>query len=328
MYRSKDKEYELIQKAEHIAQVEELIERNCINCFEIVLDTSADTKSGEDLANLWNTKFSRLPDRKKDRSGAIRSFFAKKIEEYEKEAEKYRSAFNEDVFDGFMHDENAFKGYLTKECPVITHSFHARAEELREWQILYAKTPSLELFSIFNNLIQFANEYADSYDESVYKQYANSEDFGFDEIEDECYGILGVIGMGIKATTIYHLYPNIFPRRGKLDLFGLYFLTDRCDFRLPTKTSEFIMVNDKAHGSEGTYKVDHNYWYPYELFAAYAMKIYRRIADYCEIQGTPLDPHYRYVYINAFLEGIAHRHKADIQTLTRSSNPQYAMSQF
>lgn len=327
MYRSeaidKAREFELIHRSEHIVKVEELIDKNFNSYFEMVLRTAKDAITPDDLAAAWN-KTETAPDKGK----AIRALFSKRIEEYRKEAEKYRNAFDEENLEGFMFDENAFKEYLTRECPVITHSFYAKAEELKEWQIAYATSSSVELLEIFNNLIQFSNDYAASFNESEYSQYQRAEEFGFDKIEDENYGIVGVIGMGIKAITIYHLFPNIFPKRGKLDLFGMYFLTDRSHFRLPTKTSEFIMVNDKANGKEGVYKVDQNYWYPYGLFTAYAMKLYCKIASYCEKQGSPLDPHYRYVYVNTFLEGISRHYKEDIQTLTRSSNPQYPASYF
>ena len=319
----KAREFELIQKSGHITQVEDLIAKNFVSYFETILESAKESKGAQDLAAAWNSK-----SVSKDKSKSIRSFFSQKIEEYEKEAEKYRSTFHESTLDEFMFDENAFKSFLTKECPVIMHSFYAKTEELREWQISYAQTASSELLAIFNNLTQFVNDYAHSYDEVPYSQYTEADEFSFDQIEDENFGIVGVIGMGIKSFVTYYLHPNIFPKRGKMDLFGLYFLTDRAYFHLPTKTSEFIMVNDKTHGSEGVYKIDQNYWYPYGLFATYAMKLYRKIADYCEKQGAPLDPHYRYVYVNAFLEGVAHHHKADIQTLTRSSNPQYAMSHF
>lgn len=315
------REFDLIQKHNHVTKVEELIDKNFVNYLETILETAKDSQSAQDLAAAWNSKPTSI-----DKSKCIRSLFAQKIKDYEKESEKYRSTFDEEALDEFMFDENAFKGFLTKECPVIMHSFYARSEELREWQISYAKTASSDLLGIFSNLVQFINEYATSYIEADYSQYSESEEFNFDQIEDENFGIVGVIGMGIKSFVTYYLHPNIFPKRGKMDLFGLYFLTDGSFFNLPTKTSEFIMVNDKAHSNEGVYKIDQNYWYPYGLFSAYAMKLYRKISEYCEKQGAPLDPHYRYVYVNTFLEGIAHCHKEDIQTLTKSSNPKYATS--
>ncbi len=50
------------------------------------------------------------------------------------------------------------------------------------------------------------------------------------------------------------------------------------------------------------------------------MKLYRMIAERCEALGVPIDPHYRYVYVNTYLGNISACHAADIQTLTQSSS--------
>ncbi|GAB4381664.1 MAG: hypothetical protein Kow00121_40740 [Elainellaceae cyanobacterium] len=319
MYRSEatetSKEFELIYRPEHIEKIEELIEKNFDIYFRKLLDSAKENDSLEKLKSKWGKRFSQKSD-----AEIIKTLFAQQIDEYEKEAESYRKMFKSERFEEYRYEENNFKKYLIAGSPVIKNSYHSRAEELSEWQKSFAKTSSVDLLDIFQNLIEFATDYSGSYEEDRYENYSSADDFDFDEIEEENYGILGVVGMGIKAVTLYHLYPQIFPRRGKLDLFGMYFLTDKAFLRLPTKTSEFIMVNDKANGKEGIYKVDQNYWYPYGLFAAYAMKLYRMIARRSEELGAPLDQRYRYVYVNTYLENICACHASDIQTLTQSSS--------
>lgn len=318
MYRTEasetGREFKIISQSAHIAKVKELIEKNFDTCFKSFIESYRSSDSMEKLRAKWGRNMTLKSD-----AECIKELFAQIILEYEKEAEKYRDAFDQETIEEFHFDENAFKGYLIQKCPVITHSFHSKAEELAEWKKFFAMTPSVDLLDTFDNLITFSSEYIDDYDELEYQDYTNSDEFGFDEVEEEDYGITGVIGMGIKAITLYHLHPAIFPRRGKPDLFGMYFLTDKSFFRLPTKSSEFIMVNDKANGPEGVYKVDQNYWYPYGLFTSYAMYLYHMICDRCKQLGVSLDPHYRYVYVNAYLENIFDQHAEDVRTLTRSS---------
>lgn len=324
MYRSEasKREFKLISQNEHVARVTELIEKNFDSYFQALIKKYRDNDSLEKLKTRW----SKNPALKTN-TELVRELFAQAIENYEKEAEKYREAFDTKNLEEYRYDENAFKGYLTKGCPVITHSFYSRAEELSEWRKLFAMTPSTDLLDIFENLMEFSNEYVENYEEVEYKEYSTPDEFNFDEVEEDDYKITGVIGMGIKAVTLYHLHSNIFPRRGKMDLFGMYFLTSKSSFNLPTKTSEFIIINDKAVGKEGVYKVDHNYWYPYGLFTSYAMQLYKLIVGQCKNLAVLLDPKYRYVYVNTYLENISDCHAEDIQTLTRSS-ADYAASRF
>jgi hypothetical protein len=296
MYRSAQKEFQLIFEAEHIIKITKLIENNFDNHFRLIIDK-------------YHTNNSCKND-----TECIRRLFGQRIEEFEKEAKEYKGVFNKKDLESIVSaGENRisiktkdFKSNLTKKCPVIKYSFNSRVKELEDWRILFAKADAKEIFELFKNLLNFAEDYSENHEDSEYEEYVTANDFNFDEIEEEDYSLIGVIGMGIKSVTIYHLYPHIFPKRGKSDLFGMYFLTgqDKSFFDFPTKTSEFIMINDEATGQKGTYKVDQNYWYPYGLFTAYAMKIYKMIVERCKQINVALDPHHRYVYVNTYLEKI------------------------
>lgn len=325
MYKSEaiksKKEFSLIDKPEHIAKLTQLLEKNFEAYFNSLINNYRSNDSLEKLKKQWGKNIALKTD-----GECIREIFAYRIDEFEKEAEKYREAFAQDNLEDCRHDENSFKDYLIKRCPVITKSWGAQnVKELDEWRKLFAMTPTVVLLDTFENLINFTADYLENYDETEYGKYLNADNFNFNEIEEHEYSITGVIGMGIKAITIYHLYPHIFPKRGKLDLFGMYFLTNQNEpyinlFHFPTKTSEFIMINDETNGKEGTYKADQNYWYPYGLFTSYAMKLYRMIVEQCKKMNVALDPHYRYVYVNTYLENISKHHSEDIKTLTKSSD--------
>lgn len=312
MYRSTQKEFLLISEAVHIDKIIKLIGNNFDNHFAFIINNYRNNnpcKSDYDC---------------------IKKLFAQRIQEFEKESESYKDVFNRRTLELIVSSDTTrinirtqnFKTELTRKCPVIKHTYSSRAKELEEWRILFAKADSKVVFEIFKNLIDFADEYSKNYDELEYEKYITANEFGFDEIEEADYTIAGVIGMGIKSASIYHLYPYIFPKRGKLDLFGMYFLTgqDRSFFDFPTKTSEFIMINDEATGQKGTYRVDQNYWYPYGLFTSYTMKIYRMIIQKCEQLNLVLDPHYRYVYVNTYLEKICEHYNENLKTLTKSSD--------
>lgn len=312
MYRSTQKEFLLIYDAEHITKILKLIEDNFNHHFKLIINNY---RSNNSCKNDYD---------------CIKKLFAERIQEFEKVANNYQDVFNRKYLEFILNSDQTrinvrtqnFKTELTRKCPVIKYPYNSRVKELEDWRILFAKADPKEVFEIFKNLIDFADDYSKNYDELEYEKYITADDFGFDEIEEEDYTIAGVIGMGIKSASIYHLYPHIFPKRGKLDLFGMYFLTgqDKSFFDFPTKTSEFIMINDEATGQKGTYRVDQNYWYPYGLFTSYTMKIYRMIVEMCKEISVALDPHYRYVYVNTYLEKICEHYDENLKTLTKSSD--------
>lgn len=234
MYRSEasdpGREFVIINKPEHIAKVENLIEKNFDSYFHQLLENARNSDSIERLRARWG----RNPQAKSD-AEIIKAWFSQQIDEYEKEAESYREIFNLEIFEEYHQVENEFKAILTRQCPVIRYSFNSRAEELTDWRKLFAITSSVDLLDIFDNLINFATWYAESSDEEEYQKYSEPHEFGFDEIEEEDYKIVGVVGMGIKAVTLYHLDPSIFPRRGKMDLFGLYLFNRKIVSKTPYK---------------------------------------------------------------------------------------------
>ena len=180
----------------------------------------------------------------------------------------------------------------------------------------YNRTPSAELLATFERLISFSDEYiADSGDEEQYSQFTQSEEFDFGGFEEERSSIPGVVGGGIKSIVLYHLHPRVFPERSGTALYGLYFLTEGSYFGLRSKTSEFLMIDDKQDGADKNIKMDHNYWYNYRLFASHVKEIAHRIGVACEKVGLPFDVAYRYVYVAAFLEHVCEQHEDAVKTM-------------
>ena len=61
--------------------------------------------------------------------------------------------------------------------------------------------------------------------------------------------------------------------------------------------------------------VQQNYFYPYQLFAFYAFEIYKLLRDKATEYDAYIDPDYRYVIVDAFLEFIAMEHDDEIAFL-------------
>jgi hypothetical protein len=124
-----------------------------------------------------------------------------------------------------------------------------------------------------------------------------------------------VIGMGIKSITLYHLDPQRLPRRGRSDVYALYFLSGRDYFGLPSKSSEFLMVDDESPAEDGSIIMEYNFWYPYGLFSLYALRVYRWMEKRASSVGLTLDHSFRYVYVQRFFEAVCAQHAADLKTM-------------
>ena len=58
-----------------------------------------------------------------------------------------------------------------------------------------------------------------------------------------------------------------------------------------------------------------NYFYPYQLFTYYAFDIYKYLRDKANEMGAYIDPEYRYVIVDAFLDYVANEHDDEISFL-------------
>jgi hypothetical protein len=67
--------------------------------------------------------------------------------------------------------------------------------------------------------------------------------------------------------------------------------------------------------SEKNYKMDQNYWYPYDLFMFYSYWLYGELAKRSAAQGLPLDDSYRFVYTYTFLDFVCECNSAAIEVM-------------
>ena len=127
--------------------------------------------------------------------------------------------------------------------------------------------------------------------------------------------IVNVVGMGIKSIILYHLDPERLPARGRNGLYGLFFLSGRQHFKLPSDSSEFLMINDLNPASDGSIIMDQNYWYPYSVFSVYALRVFRWIAERAQKTHVTVDPSVRYVYVERFFSAVCDQHSDDLKTM-------------
>ena len=309
-------EWDAVCAPEHDAQVTATIASNFQKYFDSWLKPKM--PEGEDLLAKLGGKFkvrsARSPVPAARFDGNI---LGDAIANYEKMAERYRDFFEAERIQEYRDDDpDAFKTDLSKKCPVIQSIVHSKRDQLTEWRMKYNQTPSAELLATFERLISFSDEYiTESGDEEQYAQFTQWEEFDFSGFEEERSGIPGVIGGGIKSIVLYHLHPRVFPERSGTALYGLYFLTGGSHFRLRSKTSEFLMIDDRQGGADTNMKMDHNYWYSYRLFTSHVKELALRISAACEEVGLPFDVDYRYVYVASFLEHVCEQHPEDVATM-------------
>ncbi|MGY4366674.1 hypothetical protein ACVW1A_002739 [Bradyrhizobium sp. LB1.3] len=173
-----------------------------------------------------------------------------------------------------------------------------------------------DLLEVFSNVLDYVSEWSGSHPASKYEGLDEPASFNLDPLDDdETMSIDNVVGMGIKSIVLHHLDPERLPPRGRNGLYGLYFLSGRGAFDLPSQSSEFLMVNDINLASDGSMIMDQNYWYPYGLFSLYALRVYRWIDEKSSSVGFKLDRSVRYVYVERFFDAVCTQHSDDLKTM-------------
>lgn len=246
------------------------------------------------------------------------SFLKKLIGDNDKLNEKYHTIFAMDAMDEYAEDTEGFKSaVLKKECAVIQKTLSSRAEALKEWKAKFYGCKSQALYDTFFNMISFAAEYDEDMDEEAMQELDTVEDCGLADMEeDSCYKA-GVLGYGIVSNILNHMYPRVFPGSYKSGIWSLYFLSDGTKtIETPTKTSEFSMVKDETWSKTGIYEMEHNYFFPYEVFCIYTLRIYRLLVERVAARFHKEYPaEYRFLLTNSFYDYVTSENRANISTL-------------
>ncbi len=305
-------EFDTIRVPDHVEQVWAAIESALPKYWQAFIDREAAKHPATKLANHFGGRQGKTSS-----TGLlVTQAFATAVQQYEKAAEKYRTFFDPEAMEEFANDPNTFKNHLAREVPVIAGTLNQRRSELQKWQRDFRMARGKDLLGVFSNVLDFRADWAKAQPEATYAAHDDPVSFGLDPLDDdETMALTSVIGMGIKSIVLYHLDARVFPQRGRMDLYGLYFLSDMNDFGLPSHSSEFIMINDREPASNGSFIMEHNFWYPYGLFSLYVSRIFRWMDKKVRAEGGALDTHVRHVFVTHFLAGVCSEHIEHMKTM-------------
>ena len=280
-------EFTLIRDPKHIASVWATMKKNINLDFEKLLEGKGDFQKGF----------------------AIKTFFDKGIENYKKKQPKYEKMFSERRLEEYGDDLKYFRARLEKDCPIIRSLLLVNSktpQEIKDWQVRYKTTETSTIGDIFLNVIDLKEEFIET---NLKKDYTKHDDVDplkllkeLSEVED--YSIPGVVGIGIKSIILYHLNSSYFMDCVRFTLYGYCFLTDNKSLGLPTQTNEFIIIDDtkkRGRNSDFNILIDHNYWYPFDLFMLYSLRSLRELRKLCSNHGYQFRDEYRFVYLHHFL---------------------------
>ena len=92
---------------------------------------------------------------------------------------------------------------------------------------------------------------------------------------------------------------------------------------MPSRTGEFVMIDDTDSYKGGrdaysNFRIEHNYWYPYNLFMLYSNHIYIELERHLKPLGVAFDKNYRFVYVSAFLDYVCDQNNEAVKTMMGS----------
>ncbi|MBK7919034.1 MAG: hypothetical protein IPJ94_22790 [Chloroflexi bacterium] len=244
----------------------------------------------------------------------LKSVFRERIKDYQKEQDAYREYLNLQALEEYdQYDPNAFKSHTRKNCPIIRRCLMSQDEVMKDYKISFNNVTGRQLLNAVSNIARFGRSYQVGFNDETHEAATTPEDLSLETLNQTEYGCGGVIGYGIQSSLLYGVFPRTFAHRSQNAVWALYFLSGRKDFDLQDG-SEFLMV----HASTGT--CEQNYFYPAELFGFYALHVYRLLKAACKEEGINFVNHYRYIYLSAFCDFIANRHREHINIFKRSSD--------
>lgn len=233
--------------------------------------------------------------------------------------DKYHELFDLELFeDEYGDDTESFKNQtLRKECDVIRKTLLSQSEVLKEWKGKFNTCKSQTIYDTFYNMMSFAEDYDAEMNEDAMNALDNIEDCRLSQMqEDACYQT-GVLGFGIVSNILNHMYPRVFPGTYKMGIYSLYFLSGAgTGIDMPSGSSEFIMIKDAVKSKTGVIEQEHNYYYPYQTFCIYTLRIYRLIVHEMEKRfGKGYPSEYRFLLTNDFYDYVTEQNRSSITTM-------------
>ncbi len=304
---------DICYEQEHVKKVLSAVRRNFDQYFNRFLDTTGGKSiSIEDVQRLQNKLGIEVQKKRKtgDLAENYKTIIREAIDGFEKDREDYQKIFRKGWLEDLDEDADVFKSKtLRNECPIIRKTLaNRRAKELDKYRASFSRADADWLLHVVYNLCVFGDEYKKNYDPATYENAQIYQDLDLCLLDTDDYTAYGVIGGGIKTHMLYKVHPALFPNRSRSAIWALWYLTNKETFGCQTD-SEFLMIDLSKN------IVQQNYFYPYQLFAFYAFEIYKMLRDKATEYNAYIDPDYRYVIVDAFLEFIAMEHDDEIAFL-------------
>ncbi len=236
--------------------------------------------------------------------------FQTAVAEWRKELPDYEAFLDADSLEEYEDDPGSFKSCIRSRCPIIRRSLNSPASEMKKYKVAFSRAEGADLLRVTKNLAAFGREHMESFDDTTHEATADVAGLSLGDLLEEDYVVYGVIGGGIRSHFLYSLSPNAFPNRSRSAVWALYYLSGKRDFGFDDG-SEFLMIDL----DENNPSTQQNYHYPYDLFAYYALEVYKILKAACAVQGLHLEDAYRYVYLDTFLIHVADQHADEIKLL-------------
>lgn len=312
---------ELCYEPSHIDRVTAEIRANFPDYFQQYLDSEAGATrivTQLDISKIAAAIGASEPPKAKKRftdpAIALRGIVSRAIEDFEKDQKVYVDIFDLSAFDDYETDKNGFfkQKVLRNECPIIRKTLkNEKAKELDKYRVDFSIADAGDLFEKVKNIIIFAHNYSKiHYDAETFEQVEQVQNMGFSELDTEDYIVWGVIGGGIRSHFLYKLFPAIFPYRSQEALWAMWYLTNKKAFDC-RQDSEFLMINIQENNTQ------QNFFYPYDLFAWYALCIFQLIKKELGKAGLSVPIAHRFVLVNSFLQFVARQHNDEIADLKK-----------
>lgn len=302
----------------HINSVLERINSNMPGYFQRYIDADSGwTVSEEDISKLAKAFGSTaVPKGKpKDYRRTLTNLIDNSIKKFESDRRIYLDIFNEEAIDEYASDVMAFKNtVLRKEVPIIRKTLQNKlAKELDKYRIAFKEAQPGKLFNVSRKLVEIANEWKhDRYDSTQFERISDIDELNYHHLDDEECNVFGVIGGGIESTFIYKLFPFMFAARSREAIYALWYLSGKETFGC-REDSEFLMIDVEKNTTQ------QNYYYPYGVFAYYALQIYNELKRLFTKHGVDLPIDYRFVIVEDFLSFVSRCHQDEIDFLKRNN---------
>jgi len=318
MYYPNDIE-EICYEKDHIQKVLGEIKANIPDYFEKYVSTDAGHSADDEKLAQLAEKFGSSPKRNKkkvNKEEVLNRIVKEARNSFESDREDYQVHLHPEALEEYGEDVNSFKNTILKnQIPIIRKTLQNRAaKELDKYRAAFNHALPGELFETVNNIVNHAEKLRHEwYDNAKFERITSHKELDYHTFDHEDYTAFGVIGGGIKTQFLFKLYPEMFPSRSRDSIWALWYLSDKKHFGCK-EDSQFLMINQ----NEGT--TQQNYFYPYGLFAFYALELYRELRSMFKVLGVGISEYERFIIVEDFLSFVARQHQKEIDVLKQKSD--------